>query len=109
MLLEPALIELRVIEAAKLWSQAAEGSNQSELTCDEIAHEIEPHFSRELQPVVSLALHLTSSGSPPARRFAIMLLELKAAKVRSPLSFAALKARRFQMRPPFKCRVQGMM
>ena len=58
MLLEPALIELRVIEAAKLWSQAAEGPNQSELTCDEIAHEIEPHFSRELQPVVSLALHL---------------------------------------------------
>ena len=48
------------------------------------------------------------SGSPVARRFVFRLLQLYAAKVRSPILFAASKARRTKSRPVRMCLVQGM-
>src|SRR5436309_630385 len=58
MLLEPALIELRVVKRAKLWSQAAKGSNQSESHDDVVGNKFKPHLSTELEPVLGLSLDL---------------------------------------------------
>src|SRR5271165_6909947 len=49
MLLELALIELRVIEAAEPRSETAEGFDQSKLARYKIANKFEPHFPREVE------------------------------------------------------------
>jgi hypothetical protein len=43
--LEPILVELRIVEGAEHWNQAAQGSNQSELTGDVVRNKAKPHFS----------------------------------------------------------------
>src|SRR5260221_1107723 len=58
MLLEPALIELRVVKGAELWSQAAKGSNQSKSHGNVVGSKLKPHLSSELEPVFGLSLHL---------------------------------------------------
>src|ERR1700735_1019635 len=58
MLLELALVELRIAKRAELWSQTAEGSNESELGRDVVGNKAKLHFLSELKSVFSLSLHL---------------------------------------------------
>ena len=50
----------------------------------------------------------SASGSPAARRFVFRWVQQYAAKVRSPIWFAASNARRTRSRPARTCLVQGM-
>src|SRR5256885_16896926 len=56
MLLEPALVELGVVEGDELRGQAAEGPDESELSGDAVGDDAEPDLARELEGGVGLAL-----------------------------------------------------
>src|ERR1700760_2480949 len=58
MLLEPPLIELRLVKRAELWSQAAKGSDQSESYDNVVGNKVKPQLSTELEPVLGLSLEL---------------------------------------------------
>src|SRR5271157_680399 len=58
MLLEPALIEVRVVKRAKLWIQAAKSSNQSESRDNVVGNKFKPHLSTQLESVLGLSLDL---------------------------------------------------
>ena len=58
MLLEPALVEVGIVEGAELRGQAAEGSDEPELGGDEANRQAEPRLAREIEPGFGLALDL---------------------------------------------------
>src|SRR5208337_1816080 len=55
---EPVLVEHDVAEAAECRREAPERPDQPELCGDEVDDETEPRLSREVEPGLSLALHL---------------------------------------------------
>jgi hypothetical protein len=57
MLLEPALVELGVVEGDELRGQAAEGPDESQLSGDAVGDDAEPDLARELEAGLGLALH----------------------------------------------------
>src|SRR4029450_7911919 len=67
MLLEPALVELGIVEADELRGQAAEGPNESQLSGDDVGFEAEPDLARELEVRLGLALHFMK-GLPGGER-----------------------------------------
>src|SRR6266850_1759009 len=69
MLLEAALVEIRVVEATKFRRQPTEHPDEPELPGDAIASETEPHLSREFEAVLGLSLDFTEriSGSETVR------------------------------------------
>src|SRR5271165_372953 len=58
MLLEPALIELRIVKRAELWSQAAKRSNQSQGRDNVVGNKVKPYLSSELEPLLGLSLDI---------------------------------------------------
>ena len=56
--LEPALVEPGVVEGAEDRRQAAQRPDELELCGDEVDDETEPRLAREVEPGLSLALHL---------------------------------------------------
>src|ERR1700692_4712667 len=58
MALEPSLIELRIVEAAKCRRQAAESPDQSELRGDAVNDKPEPCPLREREAMLSFAFRL---------------------------------------------------
>src|SRR3954447_1457210 len=59
MLLEAALVELRVIERGEVRRQSPEHPDQSELPGDAVAGETKSHFPREFEPMLGLSLDVT--------------------------------------------------
>ncbi len=59
MLLEPALVELAIVERVELRGQAAEGPDESQLSGEDVADVVEAELARELEGALGLALHLT--------------------------------------------------
>src|SRR5437588_759523 len=49
MLLEPALVELGIVERVELRGQAAEGPDESQLSSDDVGDVAEPELARELE------------------------------------------------------------
>jgi len=75
MLLEPALVELGVVEGDELRGEAAEGPDESELSGDAVGDDAEPGLARELEG--GLGSRCTSSrGSPVASKSVIAMLRL---------------------------------
>src|SRR5262245_21121604 len=58
MLLETALVELRVVEGGKVRRQSAERPDESELRDDDIADEAEPRASHEFERTFRLSFYL---------------------------------------------------
>ncbi len=56
--LEPPLVEPGVVEAAEHRGQTTESPDQLELCGDEDNDEPEPRLAREIEPGLSLSLHL---------------------------------------------------
>ena len=107
MIFESALVELFIVEGAEFRRLATQSLDQTELRGDNVDNQPKPRLPRKFKPVLGFSLHL-ASGSPVARRFVFKLLQLYAAKVRSPVLFAVSKARRTRARPVCMCFVQGM-
>ncbi len=59
MLLEPALVELGIVERVELRGQAAEGPDESQLSGDDVGDVAEPELARELEAGLGLAKHFT--------------------------------------------------
>src|SRR6185295_17644546 len=58
-LLEPALVELGIVERTELLSKAAQGENQSEECGGDVEDKTEPELAREVEPSLGLALHVS--------------------------------------------------
>src|SRR5258708_12267269 len=58
MILEPKLIEVIVIQGAKLCSQATKRADKRELNSDDVHDDTERDVPRELEASLSLTLHL---------------------------------------------------
>ena len=67
MLLEAALVELRVIEGIEVRRQSPEHPDEPELPGDAVAGETEPHFAREFEPVLRLPLDPPRQPLRPGR------------------------------------------
>ena len=59
MALDPSLIKLVVVEAAKFRRHAAQRSDQAELWSDEVCDESKPRLLRERETTVGFAFHLS--------------------------------------------------
>src|SRR5437016_5815196 len=59
MLLEPALVELGIVERVELRGQAAEGPDESQLSGDDVGDVAEPELARELEAGLGFAQHFT--------------------------------------------------
>ena len=57
-LLEPALVELRVVEGAEVRRQSTKRPDQPELRGDDVDDETEPRLLRKFEPILGFALHL---------------------------------------------------
>ncbi len=57
-MLEPLLVALGIIEAAECRRETAKRPDQLELCGDEVDDEPEPRLAREVEPGLSLTLHL---------------------------------------------------
>src|SRR6266850_955602 len=58
MLLEPVLIELRIVEGAELRSEVPKDPDQPELSGDDVDDETVSDLAHELEPGLGLALHV---------------------------------------------------
>ena len=59
MLLETALVKLRIIEGGKVRRQSAKHPDEPELPGDAVAGETEPHLPREFEPILGFLLDFT--------------------------------------------------
>ena len=107
-LLEPALVELLIVEGAECRRQAAQRPDQPELRGDEVDDETEPRLPRELEPMLGFALHVAERIAASREGSCSGRCSCRPHKVRSPILFAASKARRTKSRPVRMCFVQGM-
>ena len=58
MLLELALVELRIVEGGELGQQAPESLNEPELSGDDVGDETELRLPRELERILGFSLHI---------------------------------------------------
>ena len=108
MALEPKLIKLPIVKGAEFRRQATEGPDKPELRGNEVNDETEPHLLGKLEAMLGFTLHLNERISRRQKVRVQVVRQLYAAKVRSPILFAASNARRSRSRPARTCFVQGM-
>ncbi len=58
MVLEPALVELGIVERTELLGEAAQGANESQDRGRDVEDETEPELAREVEAGLGLALHV---------------------------------------------------
>jgi hypothetical protein len=58
MIFELALVEPFIVEGAKFWRQAAQGSDQPELRGDNIDNQTKPRLPRKVEPIFCFALRI---------------------------------------------------
>src|SRR5216683_554214 len=86
-------------ERAEFWGQSTKGADQLKLWNDCVDNEPESSFAGKLKPPLSASRCTSPRGSPTARRFVFSWLQLRAAAVRSPISFAVSNEPRTKSRP----------
>ena len=99
MLLEPALVELGIVERAELLGEAAQGENESEECGRDVEDKTEPELAREVEPGLGLALHVSEgvTDEEAAEQQEVVVVTYRT--VRSPSLLPASTARRTRPRP----------
>jgi hypothetical protein len=59
LLLKTALIEPGIVEAAELWSEAAECPDKPKVSADELVNDAELESARKIEPSLRVALHIS--------------------------------------------------
>jgi len=105
--LEPNLIKLPVVKGAEFRRQATEGPDKPKLCGDEVNDVTEPGLLGKLEAILGFTLHLNQRISS-RQKVRVQVVAAVRRKVRSPVLFAASKARRSRSRQARKCFVHGM-